>query len=50
MIKTPKKSKYVKFKNFERKIKLTFMIYADLERILASEDNGKQNLEEFLWQ
>ena len=43
----PKKGEYFKFKNFERKIKLPFMIYADLCRqckfILVSEGNGKQN-------
>ena len=42
----PKKGEYVKFKNFERKIKLPFMIYADFESILVPEDNGKQNPEE----
>ena len=39
----PKKGEYVKFKNFERKIKSPFMIYADFESILVPEDNGKQN-------
>ena len=43
----PKKGKYVKFKNFERKIKSSFMIYADFESILVPEDNGKQNPNEF---
>ena len=43
----PKKGKYVKFKNFERKIKSPFMIYADFESILGPEDNGKQNPNEF---
>ena len=39
----PKIDKYAKFKNFERKIKSTFMICADLfESILIPEDNGKQ--------
>ena len=42
-IKMPKKSGYVKFKNFERKTQSPFMIYADFESILAPEDNGKQN-------
>ena len=42
-IKMPKKSKYVKFKNFERKIKSLFMICADFESILVPKDNGKQN-------
>ena len=39
----PKKDKYVKFKNFERKIKSSFMIYGDVESILLPEDNGKRN-------
>ena len=39
----PKKGEYVKFKNFERKIKSPFMIYADFESILVAEDNGQQN-------
>ena len=39
----PKKGEYVKCKNYERKIKLTFIIYADFENILVREDNGKQN-------
>ena len=39
----PKKGQYIKFKNFERKIKSPFMIYADFESILVPEDNGKQN-------
>ena len=42
-IKISKKDEYVKFKNFERKIKSPFMIYADFESILVHEDNGKQN-------
>ena len=45
-IKMPKKSEYVKFKNFERKINPLFMIYANLESILVSEDNEKQNWNE----
>ena len=45
-IKIPKKGKHVKFKNFERKIKSPFMVYADFESILVPEDNGKQNPEE----
>ena len=43
MIKMPKKGTCVKFKNFERKIKSPFMIYADFGSILVPEDNGKQN-------
>ena len=42
-IKVPKKGEYVKFKNYERKIKSPFMIYVDFESILVREDNGKQN-------
>ena len=42
----PKKGEYVKFKNYERKIKLPLIIYADFESILVPEDNGKQNPEE----
>ena len=42
-IKMPKKSEYVKFRNFERKIKSLFMIYVDFESILVPEDNEKQN-------
>ena len=38
-----KKGEYVRFKNYDRKIKLPFMIYADFESILVPEDNGKQN-------
>ena len=39
----PKKDEYVKFKNFQRKLKSPFMIYADFESILLLENNGKQN-------
>ena len=42
----PKKDKYVKFKNVERKIKPTFTILTDIESILVPEDNRKQNLNE----
>ena len=42
-IKIPKKGEYIKFKNFDRKIKSPFMIYADCESILVPEDNRKQN-------
>ena len=41
-----KKGEYVKLKNYERKIKLPFMIYADFEIILVPEDNEKQNPKE----
>ena len=39
----PTRGAYDKFKNFERKIKSTCMIYADFESILVPEDNGNQN-------
>ena len=41
-IKMPKKGEYVKFKNFERKIKLPFMIYADFESIVVPENSRKK--------
>ena len=44
-----KKDKYVKFKNYERKIKSLFIIYRDFESILVPGNNGKQNLEEFYY-
>ena len=47
MIKMTKKREYVRFKNYERKIKLPFMTYADFESILVPEGNGKQNPDEF---
>ena len=37
------KGEYVKFKNFERKIKSPFMIYQDFESTLVSDDNGNPN-------
>ena len=42
----PKTGEYVKLKNYERKIKSPFIIYADFESVLVPEDNGKQNSEE----
>ena len=39
----PKKGQYIRFKIYERKIKLPFMIYADFESKLVPEDKGKQN-------
>ena len=36
-----KEGEYVRFKNYERKIKSPFMICADFESILVPEDNGK---------
>ena len=38
-----KKGKYVRFKNYEGKIKSPFMICVDFESILVLEDNRKQN-------
>ena len=43
----PKKDEYVQLKNYERKMKLLFMIYTDFESLSVPEDNGKQNPEEF---
>ena len=42
----PKKSEYINFKNYERKIKSPCIIYADFERILVPKKNEKQNPEE----
>ena len=42
----PKKGEYVRFKNYERKIKSLFMIYADFESILVPENNKRRNLGE----
>ena len=42
-IKVTKRGEYVKFKDFERKIKSLFLSYADFESILVPEDNRKQN-------
>ena len=39
----PLKGGYVKSKNFERKIKLPFMLFANFESILVPEDNKKEN-------
>ena len=42
----PKKGERVKFKNYERKIKLPCRTHADFESILVPKDNEKQNPEE----
>ena len=42
----PKKREYVKFKDNERKIKSSLIIYADFGSILVLEDNEKQNPKE----
>ena len=39
----PKKCEYVKFKNYEIKIKSSFIICADFESNLVPEDNRNQN-------
>ena len=41
MINMPKKGEYDIFKNYERKTKSAFVIYADYVSILVPEDNGK---------
>ena len=40
-----KKGDYVKFKNYEKKLKSQFISYEDFESILVPEDNGKRNPE-----
>ena len=42
----PKKGESVKLKNYERKIKSLFIIYADFESILVQENDRKQHREE----
>ena len=42
-ISMPKKGEYVKFKNYKRKIKSPFIIYADFENILVPGNIGNQN-------
>ena len=41
-----KNSEYDKFRNYERKVKSPFIIYADFESILVPESNRKQNPED----
>ena len=41
-----RKGEHVKFRNYERKKKLLFLIYADFESILVPENNEKQNSKE----
>ena len=40
------KNEYVKFKNYERNMKLPFLIYVDFEGNLVSKDYGNQNTAE----
>ena len=42
----PNKDEFVKFRNYEWKIKSPFIIYEEFESILVPEDNRKQNTEE----
>ena len=46
-IKMPKKGEYVRFENSKRKIKSSFIVYADFESILVPEGNGNRKSEEF---
>ena len=41
-----KKGETVKFKNYTRKTKLPFVIYADFESILIAENNAKESPDE----
>ena len=43
MIQMPEGGEYVKFKNYERKLKSPFIISKDFESILVPEDNEKQH-------
>ena len=42
-MKIPKKDEYIKFKTFGRKMKSLFLVHANFESILPSENKGKQN-------
>ena len=46
MTKMSKKGEYVRFKNYETKVKSSFVIYTDFQIILVPEDNGKQSPDE----
>ena len=46
MIKTAKNGGTGNFKNYARTIKCPFMIYANFESILVTENNGGQNPDE----
>ena len=45
-VNTFKIQKFKQFKNYQRKIKSPFLIYADLESILVPEGNGNQHSKE----
>ena len=44
----PKKDEHVRFRNSEKKIRWSFMTYADVKRILVPEDNGKKKTDSFI--
>ena len=47
-IEVPKKGEiYVKFKNYDRKIKWPFIIYGDFESILVPKNNGKSHINKY---
>ena len=39
----PKRGEYVQFKNYERKVKSSLIIYTDFESILGPKNKRKQN-------
>ena len=43
----PKNGECVRFNKYKRKIKSQLIIYADFESVLMSEDNEKENCEEY---
>ena len=47
IIEIARKGKTVKCKNYTRKVKSPFIIYATFESILVSENKGKQNPDEY---
>ena len=47
MIQIPQKDEYLRFKNYEKKIKSLLASYTDFESVLVPEDKQKQNLGEF---
>ena len=46
-VKMTKNGEYVRFNKYARKIKPPFIIYTDFESVLVSENNEKQNREEY---
>ena len=42
-----RKGEYIKFNNFKRNIKSSFMIFSNFESFLVAEGNGNQNPDEF---